>query len=35
MGVLVADGEGGCGWLLKLGVDIFIIILMSYLYYFN
>ena len=25
----------GCGWLLKFGVDIFIIILMSYLYYFN
>jgi len=37
--VVVADGGGGgggsCGWLLKFVVDVFIIILMSYLYYFN
>ena len=25
----------GCGWLLKFAMDVFIIILMSYLYYFN
>ena len=35
VGVGVADGGGGCGWLLKFVVDVFIIILMSYLYYFN
>ena len=35
MGVVVANGGGGCGWLLKFDVDVFIIILMSYLYYFN
>ena len=35
MGVVVADGGGGCGWLLKFVVDVFIIILISYLYYFN
>ena len=33
--MVVADGGGGCGWLLKFVVDVFIIILMSYLYYFN
>ena len=33
--VVVANGGGGCGWLLKFAVDVFIIILMSYLYYFN
>ena len=33
--VVVADGGGGCGWLLKFVMDVFIIILMSYLYYFN
>ena len=33
--MVVADGESGCGWLLKFVVDVFIIILMSYLYYFN
>ena len=35
VGVVVADGGGGCGWLLKFAMDVFIIILMSYLYYFN
>ena len=35
VGVVVADGGGGCGWLVKFVVDVFIIILMSYLYYFN
>ena len=30
VGVGVADGGGGCGWLLKFVVDVFIIILMSY-----
>ena len=33
--VVMANGGGGCGWLLKFAVDVFIIILMSYLYYFN
>ena len=33
--VVVADGGGGYGWLLKFAVGVFIIILMSYLYYFN
>ena len=33
--MVVADGGGGCGWLLKFVGDVFIIILMSYLYYFN
>ena len=35
VGVVVADDGGGCGWLLKFAMDVFIIILMSYLYYFN
>ena len=37
VGVVVANGGGGggCGWLLKFVVDVFIIVLMSYLYYFN
>ena len=35
MGVVVVDGGSGCGWLLKFAVDVFIIILMNYLYYFN
>ena len=35
VGVVVANGGGGCGWLLKFAMDVFIIILMSYLYYFN
>ena len=35
VGVVVADGGGGYGWLLKFAVGVFIIILMSYLYYFN
>ena len=35
MGVVVANGGGDCGWLLKFVMDVFIIILMSYLYYFN
>ena len=35
MVVVVGDGGGGCGWLLKFVVDVFIIVLMSYLYYFN
>ena len=35
VGVVMANGGGGCGWLLKFVVDVFIIILMSYLYYFN
>ena len=33
--MVVADGGGGCGWLVKFVVDVFIIILMSYLYYFS
>ena len=33
--MVVADGGGGYGWLLKFAVGVFIIILMSYLYYFN
>ena len=32
--VVMANGGGGCGWLLKFAVDVFIIILMSYLYFF-
>ena len=35
VGVVVANGGGDCGWLLKFAMDVFIIILMSYLYYFN
>ena len=35
VGVVVANGGGDCGWLLKFVMDVFIIILMSYLYYFN
>ena len=37
VGVVVVDGGGGCsyGWLMKFVVDVFIIILISYLYYFN
>ena len=35
VGVVVADGGGGYGWLLKFAVGVFIIILMSYFYYFN
>ena len=35
MGVVVVNGGGGYDWLLKFDVDVFIIILMSYLYYFN
>ena len=35
VGVVVANGGGGCGWLLKFAMDVFIIILMSYLYYFK
>ena len=35
VGVVVANGGGGYGWLLKFVVGVFIIILMSYLYYFN
>ena len=35
VGVVVANGGGGCGWLLKFAMDVFIIIQMSYLYYFN
>ena len=35
VGVIVADGGGGCDWLLKFAVKVFIIILMSLLYYFN
>ena len=35
VGVVIAGGGGGCDWLLKFVVDVFIIILMSYLYYFN
>ena len=35
VGVVMADGGSGCGWLMKFVVDVFIIILMSYLYYFN
>ena len=37
VGVVVVDGGGGCsyGWLIKFVVDVFIIILISYLYYFN
>ena len=36
VGVVVANSGGGCGWLLKFAMDVFIIIiLMSYLYYFN
>ena len=35
MGVVVANDGGDCGRLLKFDVDVFIIILMSYLYYFN
>ena len=33
--VVVADGGGGCDWLLKFAVQVFIIILISFLYYFN
>ena len=33
--MVVANGGGDCGWLLKFVMDVFIIILMSYLYYFN
>ena len=28
-------GSGGCGWLLKFAMNVFIIILINYLYYFN
>ena len=36
VGVVVANSGGGCGWLLKFAMNVFIIIiLMSYLYYFN
>ena len=35
VGVIVADGGGGCDWLLKFAVEVFISILMSFLYYFN
>ena len=35
VGVVVANGGGGCDWLLKFAMDVFIIIQMSYLYYFN
>ena len=35
VGVVVPGGGGGCGWFLKFMVNIFIIILMSVLYYFN
>ena len=31
VGVVVANGGGGYGWLLKFVVGVFIIILMSYL----
>ena len=33
--VMVADGGGGCDRLLKFAVEVFIIILMSFWYYFN
>ena len=33
--VVVANSGGGCGWLLKFAVNVFIIILISYLYHFN
>ena len=29
VGVVMADGGSGCGWLMKFVVDVFIIILMS------
>ena len=32
--VVVANSGGGCGWLLKFAVNVFIIILMD-LYHFN
>ena len=35
VGVIVANGGGGRDWLLKFAVEVFIIILMSFLYYFN
>ena len=35
MVIVVADGGGHCGWLLRIVVDVFIIVLMSYLCYFN
>ena len=35
VGVIVADGVGGCDWLLKFATEIVIIILTSFLYYFN
>ena len=37
VGVVVIDCGDSCnyGWLLKFVVDVFIIILISYLYYFN
>ena len=33
--VIVAGGGGGFGWFLKFVGDVFIIILMRFLYYFN
>ena len=35
VGVIVVDSVGGCDWLLKFATEIVIIILTSFLYYFN
>ena len=35
MVIVVTDGGGHCNWLLRIVVDVFIIVLMSYLCYFN
>ena len=34
VGVVIAGGGDGCGWFVKFVVNVFIIIIMSSLYYF-